>query len=59
MKHKDKLTAGERKALKAVPNMAEFARTHDIPYRTLWRVAACGTARRGTIALIRAALRAA
>lgn len=45
-------------ALGKVDNIAEFARKHKLPQRTVWRVLKSGIARRGTQALIDAAITA-
>jgi hypothetical protein len=43
-------------ALSKLPNVAAFARDNKLPARTVWRVMSEGNARKGTIALLDAAL---
>lgn len=43
-------------ALSKVPNLNRFAVEHKLPLRTLWRVKAGETVRKGTLMLISSAL---
>ena len=43
-------------ALQGVKNVAQFAKENKLPLRTVWRIRSGGTARRGTLVLIDAAL---
>ena len=45
-------------AVAKIANVAEFARKHKIPARTVWNVRACKPARRGTLALLDSAINA-
>lgn len=44
-------------ALRKVPNITLFAARYELPARTLWRVLRGDSARKGTLALIEAALK--
>lgn len=45
-----------RQALEKIANIADFSRRHKLPERTIWRLRGGGTARRGTLVLVDAAL---
>jgi hypothetical protein len=45
-----------QEAVAKLANVAEFARKHKVPARTVWSVRAKNPARRGTLALLNAAL---
>lgn len=45
-----------RLALTKIENVAKFAKQHKLAARTIWRLRSGGTARRGTLMLLDAAL---